>query len=31
MSQYKDTLNILTTSFEMKANLPTKEPTIQKE
>lgn len=30
MSDYKDTLNILTTDFEMKANLPTKEPIIQK-
>ncbi len=28
--EYKNTLNILKTNFEMKANLPTKEPSIQK-
>jgi isoleucyl-tRNA synthetase len=29
MPDFKDTLNILKTSFEMKANLSTKEPLIQ--
>jgi isoleucyl-tRNA synthetase len=28
---YKDTLNILKTDFEMKGNLNTKEPSFQKE
>ena len=31
MSDFKSTLNILKTSFEMKANLNKKEPLIQKE
>jgi isoleucyl-tRNA synthetase len=30
MSSFKDTLNILQTDFEMKGNLPVKEPLIQK-
>ena len=29
MANYKETLNILKTNFEMKANLPLKEPLIQ--
>jgi isoleucyl-tRNA synthetase len=31
MKEYKDTLNILNTNFEMKANLSVKEPLIQKQ
>ncbi|GHU47722.1 hypothetical protein FACS1894218_2740 [Bacilli bacterium] len=31
MRNYKDTLNILKTDFEMKANLNVKEPLIQKQ
>jgi isoleucyl-tRNA synthetase len=31
MANFKDTLNILTTDFEMKADLPNKEPVIQQE
>jgi isoleucyl-tRNA synthetase len=30
VKNYKDTLNILKTTFEMKANLPVKELSIQK-
>jgi isoleucyl-tRNA synthetase len=31
MRNYKDTLNILKTDFEMKGNLSVKEPLIQKQ
>ena len=30
MSDYKDTLNLPSTNFPMKGNLPSKEPLIQK-